>query len=356
MTVSILVTGCDDEAHVREALDSVSMQRTTFALEVLVSATAHTPGWETASAYADDALEVIGEPAQEAEGPRLRRLLERARGEYVARLDTCDLWLREDKLQLQVEALEAQPVTSVCVHDTIRFHEDGSEPATELTYESMLKPDGLLSVREPLDPSSVVMRRRSADAYPTWVWRLPAADGALHLIDGLGATAHVSVRGSASRARYGSRSREWRLRRLEGRLELLERIRPLVASRHLEHIAYAASNVRMLLAVEQVLPPDAAVLMLSSGDDELVELVDSVARHFPAEVAGYAGGLPSDGDDAIALLNRGRAEGADYLVVPAAGRWWLEAYPELAACLDASHQRVHVDGDAVVYRLTTEPS
>ena len=163
------------------------------------------------------------------------------------------------------------------MHDTILFYEDGSKPGTELRYESVLGPDGLLSVREPLDPSSVVMRRRPVSVYPAWVWQLPSVDGALHLIDGLGAIAHVAIRGGASRVLESALTREGRIRRLTGRLALLECVRPCVASRYLEQVEYASSNIRMLLAVEQAVPPGAAVLVLSSGDEELVELGDRQA-------------------------------------------------------------------------------
>ena len=205
-----------------------------------------------------------------------------------------------------MEALEARPAAHVCVHDTILFYDDGSRPATELRYESLFGPDGLLSVREPLDPSSVVMRRRPASAYPAWVWQLSYVDGALHLIDGLGAIAHVAVRGGASRVRQSALTCEGRIRRLKDRLVLLEHVRPCVASRYLEQVEYASSNIRMLLAVERAVPPGAAVLVLSSGDEELVELGDRKACHFPADVTGYAGGLPADGREAATLLERGR--------------------------------------------------
>jgi hypothetical protein len=355
MKVSVLATACDDEEHIREALDSVRMQRTSFELEVLVSATLGSQGLEVASAYGDGRFEAVGAPVQEVDGRRLRRLIERAKGKYVARLHTCDCWLREDKLQLQVEALEARRDLSVCVHDTILFHEDGSEPATEIRHESPLDLGGLLSVRESLDPSSVVIRRRAPDVYPAWVWDLPEADPALHVLDGLAGIAHLPVCASASRVRKGTPSCEARLLRLEGRLALFERVRPLVASSYLDQLEYASSNARALIAVEHVIPFDASVLVLSRGDEQLVELGGRIARHFPADIETYTGGLPADGREAVALLQRGCAEGAQYVVVPAAARWWLGQYPDLAAYLDAHHERVFVDADAVVYRLAAGP-
>ncbi len=347
MKVSVLVTACEHEDHVGEALDSVRMQRMTFELEVLVSVTADGPGWKSASFLGDGDFEVLGESVQEAEGPRLRRLLERATGEYVARLHTCDFWLREDKLKLQVEALEARPDAHVCVHDTILFYEDGSKPATELPYESLLGPDGLLSVREPLDPSSVVMRRRPAACTQRGcgscrlsMARCTSSTDSVRLLTS-------PIRGGASRVRQSAVTREGRIRRLE---------RPPYAAR-------ARSSIRGFPL------PRAGRVRLEQYPDVARRRAGRATRGRRARAKQRRRGTcrawrpqrapfswrcnrlrrwVACGRPGGRSAPRARAcEGASYLVVPAAGRWWLEEYTELAEYLDASHERVWVDADAV---------
>jgi GT2 family glycosyltransferase len=105
--------------------------------------------------------------------------------------------------------------------------------------------------------------------------------------------------------------------------------------------------------VEEAVPPGARVLVVSKGDEELLELEDRKAEHFPqGEGGGYAGFYPPDSASAIAHLERLRASGADYLVFPTTSLWWLEHYAELRDHLH-SHYPVPVQQDDVcrVYAL-----
>jgi GT2 family glycosyltransferase len=92
-------------------------------------------------------------------------------------------------------------------------------------------------------------------------------------------------------------------------------------------LGYRRLVERVRAAVEEAVPADAAVLVVSRGDRELVALGTRAAGHFPQEEGGgYLGHHPRDSEDAIAQLERLRAAGAGYLVLPATAYWWLEHY------------------------------
>jgi hypothetical protein len=94
------------------------------------------------------------------------------------------------------------------------------------------------------------------------------------------------------------------------------------------------------------------VLVESRGDDRHVALEGLQAGHFPQDVAGqYAGWYPANGADAVTELERLRSEGAQYLVVPSTGRWWLDHYRELRALLETSGRLVLDDEACTVYAL-----
>jgi hypothetical protein len=94
--------------------------------------------------------------------------------------------------------------------------------------------------------------------------------------------------------------------RSNGRLALVERIRDVV---------------------HEAVPPGAAVLVASRGDDELIDFDGRTGLHFPQVENGvYAGHHPADGDEAIAHLEQLRASGAEFLVLPQTALWWLEQY------------------------------
>jgi hypothetical protein len=93
------------------------------------------------------------------------------------------------------------------------------------------------------------------------------------------------------------------------------------------------------------------VLVVSKGDDDLLDL-GRPASHFPeAGDGGYAGHHPADGAAAVAALEARRAEGATHLLFPADSRWWLAHYGELAAHLADSADLVVNDDDCSLFAL-----
>ncbi len=87
--------------------------------------------------------------------------------------------------------------------------------------------------------------------------------------------------------------------------------------------------------VEEHLPLDAKVLVVSKGDNVLLELGAREARHFPqGEDGGYAGYNPSGGEVAVRQLRQEQACGAEFLILPRTSFWWLDYYKELREHLE----------------------
>jgi len=105
--------------------------------------------------------------------------------------------------------------------------------------------------------------------------------------------------------------------------------------------------------VDRLVPPDARVLVVSRGDDELLELGGREAWHFPRAADGaHVRVQPTDSDAAIDALEALRSGGADYLVVPAASAWWLEHYSDFARHLGDRYARLAARPDAcAIYEL-----
>jgi hypothetical protein len=77
------------------------------------------------------------------------------------------------------------------------------------------------------------------------------------------------------------------------------------------------------------------VLVVSKGDDALLELPGRQAHHFPLAPDGaYAGFHPADGRQALEHLDALRRVGADYIAFPAPSFWWLDHYDELREFLE----------------------
>jgi GT2 family glycosyltransferase len=108
--------------------------------------------------------------------------------------------------------------------------------------------------------------------------------------------------------------------------------------------------------VDRTLPGDATVLVVSNGDDDLLDLgADRRGWHFPQMDDGtYAGYHPGTSSEALAHLAALRARGAQYILFPSTTSWWLEYYSEFAGVLGESCEENLAQSNAcVIFALAT---
>ena len=92
---------------------------------------------------------------------------------------------------------------------------------------------------------------------------------------------------------------------------------------------------RVRKAAESHLPRGSKVLVVSHGDQELLDLGGRDAAHFPqTETGRYAGYHPATSAEAIEHLEALRSRGARFLVFPSTSFWWLDHYEDLRRHLE----------------------
>jgi len=102
-------------------------------------------------------------------------------------------------------------------------------------------------------------------------------------------------------------------------------------------------------------PPDATVLVISKGDEDLLHLAPCRGAHFPQREDGvYAGYYPADDNAAILHLTELQQRGAQFLLIPETSLWWLKHYSKFAEHLNSRYERV-IDKpeQCIMFRLTT---
>lgn len=135
LMVSIRCLTYNHEKYIRDTLEGFVMQKTSFRFEAIVHDDASTDG--TANIireYAEKYPDII-KPIYETENQyskhdgSLKRILdEHVVGKYVALCEGDDCWTDPNKLQKQVDFLEAHPDYSLCFHNAIEHWVDGSAP------------------------------------------------------------------------------------------------------------------------------------------------------------------------------------------------------------------------------------
>jgi glycosyltransferase involved in cell wall biosynthesis len=167
MKLSVLVRTFNHERFIREAIESVLMQRTGFDYEIVVGDDCSTDATRELlkefESLHPDKLRLLLYKARIGPFKSYGTVLEACRGEYVAVLDGDDYWISPEKLQKQVDFLDSHPGCPMCCHNA-RFVCDASEFESVPVQTTPIKP--FLGVEELLDrcpalPTTTVVRRNA---------------------------------------------------------------------------------------------------------------------------------------------------------------------------------------------------
>ncbi|MBO5213887.1 MAG: glycosyltransferase [Clostridia bacterium] len=125
--VSVICTAYNHEKYIRSALDGFVMQKTTFPFEVLINDDASTDNTAAIIREYEEKYPEIIKPIYQTEnqyskGVRIGNeiLMPKAKGQYIAYCEGDDYWTDPNKLQKQVDFLDANPDYVACVHNTLR--------------------------------------------------------------------------------------------------------------------------------------------------------------------------------------------------------------------------------------------
>ncbi len=187
--VTVVVLTYNHERFIRQAVESVLAQKTSFPVEILVGEDRST----------DRTREILTELAQKSPGRltllfreanlglsrNLQDCREKAAGRYLAILEGDDYWIDSAKLQKTADAMEAHPDWSMVFHSARIFHEDGAvkdliapvnPPAAPLSV-----PELLLENRVPTHSVSM-FRQGLVERTPDWHVKLRNGDWALNVL------------------------------------------------------------------------------------------------------------------------------------------------------------------------------
>lgn len=148
--VSVIVLTYNHEKYIRQALDSILMQKVDFKYEILVGddcSTDETPSilLEYQNKYPDIFCARLRQKNIGAT-KNLYELLMSAQGKYIAYLEGDDYWFIQNKLQYQVEFLERNIDYIACTHECCIVDENGK--AYSKQYLSWISQKKIYTIRD----------------------------------------------------------------------------------------------------------------------------------------------------------------------------------------------------------------
>ncbi|MCD8540444.1 MAG: glycosyltransferase [Leadbetterella sp.] len=131
--VSVHLLTYNHVKFIRQSIESVIAQKTTFPFEIIIGDDCSTDG---TSAIVDEygarypeLVKVVRGEKNGGPQPNSIRILENCRGKYMAALEGDDYWIDPYKLQKQADFMEAHPDFSICFTNTrVEFFDGGGEP------------------------------------------------------------------------------------------------------------------------------------------------------------------------------------------------------------------------------------
>lgn len=175
--VSVLIITYNQKNFIRQAIDSVLMQKTSFPIEILVGDDFSTDGTrdiiqEYERQHPGLVIGVLHPHNMGKNGGiNFLETLKLAKGEYYALIDGDDYLTDPLKLQKQADLLDAHPDYSMTFHNALITYEDGT-PSHVLngpdmkpfyTVEDLIGEDEIWFMA-----TSSTMYRNSISEYPTW--------------------------------------------------------------------------------------------------------------------------------------------------------------------------------------------
>jgi glycosyltransferase involved in cell wall biosynthesis len=193
--VSVCCITYNHEKFLAQALDSVLMQQTDFAVEIVIGEdcspdTTRQIALDYQTRYPGQVRVLL--PEHNLGIMRnLMTTMTACTGEFIAFMEGDDYWTDPHKLQRQIEIMRAQPECTLCVHDAEAFWDDNSAPpflfSTKYPQllparEGRITQADLVKYAWGIPSASMLFRRASILPLPEWFLGVFSGDYTLQLL------------------------------------------------------------------------------------------------------------------------------------------------------------------------------
>lgn len=186
MKVSVVLKTYNHERFIRQALDSILMQETTFDFDIVI--TEDCSNDSTQAILVEYQLRYPGRISLMLSERNLnsnyvtRRAIEAAQGEYLALLDGDDYWISREKLERQVSFLDSNPDCALCCHAVNWVDECDNFLRGPWPFRPRFSTIEDLAQSNFIPFCSALIRRSALGILPLWYEQVPYDDWPLYLL------------------------------------------------------------------------------------------------------------------------------------------------------------------------------
>lgn len=182
--LTITVITYNHKNFIRQALDGILMQKTNFKFQIIIHDDCSTDGTtdiikEYAAKYPDIIVPILQTENQFSKNVSITKtfVYPLIKTKYIALNEGDDYWIDENKLQKQVDFLEANPDYAVCFHPVKVIYENNTK-AEEIYPEQELW-------QTPLDFEQLQQRNFIQTNSVVYRWRFPDGNAAEFIPNGI---------------------------------------------------------------------------------------------------------------------------------------------------------------------------
>jgi len=187
--LSVCIITYNHENFIAQAIESVLMQNTNFNFEIIIGEDYSTDKTrEICQTFKNNYPEKIKLTLNDENigmMPNFIRTLKACTGKYIALLEGDDFWTDPDKLQKQVDFLEANPGYAICFHNSNLLYEDDPLKKSLFIQHKIKSTFSLKDILKGnfIPTQSCVFRNNLIKDYPEWFYHALPGDWFLHIFN-----------------------------------------------------------------------------------------------------------------------------------------------------------------------------
>lgn len=187
--VSVCCITYNQEKYIEQAINSFLSQKTNFDFEIIIHDDASTDGTinilkKYQKKYPDKIILMLEKENQYSKCANsvLVKVLDKAKGKYIALCDGDDFWCDDNKLQKQVDYMDLHKNISLCSHNTEIINENNEKIDLINSYlEGIVTIEKFLSNNSSMHTSSMLFRKKDVLKLPNYYYEATVGDLPLKL-------------------------------------------------------------------------------------------------------------------------------------------------------------------------------